>query len=64
MTIYSANYLDYDIVLLSETWANELDYFGLSGFNYLNYPRKYSHPNCKRNSVDLEYLSKHRLQMV
>ena len=44
---------EYDIILLSETWANELGYFGLSGFNYLNYPRKYSHPNCKRNSGGL-----------
>ena len=49
---------EYDIVLLSETWANEQDYFGLSGFNYLNYPRKYSHPNCKRNSGGLEIFIK------
>ena len=47
---------EYDIVLLSETWAIEQDYLGLSGFNYLKYPCKYSHPNCKRNSGGLGIL--------
>ena len=43
----------YDIILLAETWSNGQDYFALNVFHYFDYPRKYSHPNCKRNSGGL-----------
>ena len=44
---------NYNIILLAETWSNGQDDFALNGFHYFDYPRKYSHPNCKRNSGGL-----------
>ena len=43
----------YDIILLAETWSKGQDDFALNGFHYFDYSRKYSHPNCKRNSGGL-----------
>ena len=43
----------YDIILLSETWASDLDDFVLEGFEYHNYPRKCMHLNGARNSGGL-----------
>ena len=43
----------YDLILISETWASDQSDFILEGFEYHNYPRHYSHQNCKRNSGGL-----------
>ena len=51
--LLGAMFKGYDIILLSETWASDHDEFMLEGFEYHNYPRKYTHPNSIRNSGGL-----------
>ena len=39
-----------DIILLIETWTSDNAEIELKGFTFYNYPRKYRHPNAKRDS--------------
>ena len=39
-----------DIILLTETWTSDNAEIELKGFTFYNYPRKYRHPNAKRDS--------------
>ena len=39
-----------DIILLTETWTSDNAEIELKGFTFYNYPRKYRHPNDKRDS--------------
>ena len=43
---------EYDIILLSETWASDQDEFVLDGFDYHNYPRKIYTRIVKETLVD------------
>ena len=53
---------NYDIILLCETWASENDDFTLEGYDYFNYPRRYCHPKCKRDSGGLGIFIKSSLK--
>ena len=52
----------HDIILLCETWASENDDFILEGYDYFNYPRRYCHPKCKRDSGGLGIFIKSSLK--
>ena len=41
---------EFDIILLTETWACTDSEIGLEGFSFYNFPRKYKHHNAKRDS--------------
>ena len=44
---------NYDVILLNETWASDVDDYILDGFVYHNYPRKCKHSKSKRESGGL-----------
>ena len=52
----------YDVILLNETWASDLDDYALDGFVYHNYPRKWKHPKSKRDSGVLGIFINHTIQ--
>ena len=43
----------YDIILLSETWAEKSDLFEIEGYDFYNYPRNHRHHNARRESGGL-----------
>ena len=43
----------YDIILLSETWAEKSDLFEIKGYDFCNYPRNHRHHNARRESGGL-----------
>ena len=52
----------FDIILLSETWASTHDAFSLDGYVYHNYPRKSKHLKSKRESGGLGIFIHHGIQ--
>ena len=40
----------YDIVILSESWADKESFVNVSGYKCFNFYRKFRHPNARRNS--------------
>ena len=60
--ILGSLFKDYDIILLSETWASDQDDYTLEGFKYHNYPRNYKHHAAKRESGGLGVFIRNEIQ--